>query len=247
MIAKFNSIARLTWLVPIIFITQSQAADGSKSYAARCAGCHGADALGTDRAPALKRSQRLRRRSTQQLRSLIQKGATASGMPSFADLPGDELDALAALVHSMNAPAAEGLPPGGDIKAGEQFFFAKGQCASCHMVQGRGAAIGPDLSSIGTRLTVDEIRQSLLKPGARAVAGYELSIVQLRDGHSLRGFIRSRSNFDLHLQDLQGSFHSITKAQVERIEPGGGSPMPAVQASQEELTNVIAYLARLTG
>src|SRR5215471_4535972 len=166
-------------------------------------------------------------------------------MPPF-DLPDAELDALAALVLSMNAPAAnEPLP--GDAKAGEQFFFGKAQCASCHMVQGRGAAIGPDLSSVGTRLTIEEIRESLLKPDARAPAGYEFVTVQLRDGHSLRGFIRSRSNFDLHLQDLQGSIHSLTNNQVERVEPGGGSPMPALQASPEDLSNLIAYLARLTG
>jgi PQQ-dependent dehydrogenase (methanol/ethanol family) len=166
-------------------------------------------------------------------------------MPAF-DLPTDELDALAALVHSLNAPAAEGPLPG-DAKAGERFFFGKGQCTSCHMVQGRGSATGPDLSNAGARLTVEEIRESLLEPGARAAAGYELVSVQLRDGHSLRGFIRSRSNFDLHLQDLQGNIHALTKGQVERIEAERGSPMPPLHASPEELSNLIAYVARLTG
>ena len=159
---------------------------GSKSFAARCAGCHGADARGTDRGPALARSRRLQAYSLPQLRRFIQKGAPATGMPPF-DLPDAELDALAALVLSLNAPAAnERLP--GDSKAGELFFFGNGQCASCHMVQGRGAATGPDLSSVGARLTVDDIRESLLKPGSRAVAGYELVTVELRDGRSLRGF-----------------------------------------------------------
>ena len=181
----------------------------------------------------------------QQLRALIQKGVPASGMPAF-DLPGDELDALAALVHSLNAPAAEG-PVHGDAKAGEQFFFSKGQCTSCHMVQGRGVTVGPDLSDVGTRLTIEEIRESLLEPGARVAAGYELVTVQLRDGRSLRGFVRSRSNFDLHLQDLQGRLHSLAKDQTERIDPDGGSPMPPLKASPEELSNLIAYLARLTG
>jgi PQQ-dependent dehydrogenase (methanol/ethanol family) len=229
----------------ILAFGQGAETAGSKSFAARCAGCHGADARGTDRGPALARSRRLQAYSLPQLRRFIQKGAPATGMPPF-DLPDAELDALAALVFSMNAPAAnEALP--GDAKAGEQFFFGKGQCASCHMVQGRGAATGPDLSSVGARLTVDDIRESLLKPGSRAVAGYELVTVQLRNGRSLRGFIRGRSNFDLHLQDLQGGIHSVTNGQVERIESSGGSPMPPLKASPEESSNLVAYLARLTG
>jgi PQQ-dependent dehydrogenase (methanol/ethanol family) len=149
-------------------------------------------------------------------------------------------------VHSLNAPAAEGTLPG-DPKAGEQFFAGKGQCTSCHMVQGRGAVVGPDLSSVGAGLSVDEIRESLLQPGAHAAPGYELVAVHLRDGTSLRGFVRSRSNFDLHLQDLQGRLHSLATASVERVEAEGGSPMPPVKASPEELNNLIAYLAGLSG
>src|SRR5438034_11703654 len=38
------------------------------------------------------------------------------------------------------------------------FFFGKGQCASCHMISGAGAAIGPDLSNVGREMTVDEIQ-----------------------------------------------------------------------------------------
>ena len=41
-----------------------------------------------------------------QLRDFIRKGAPGSGMPAF-DLPAAQLDALAALLHSLNAPAAQ--------------------------------------------------------------------------------------------------------------------------------------------
>jgi mono/diheme cytochrome c family protein len=142
----------------IVAFGQGADTAGSKSFATRCAGCHGADARGTDRGPGLAGSRRLRAQSILQVRSIIRKGVPASGMPAF-DLPAGELDALAALVHSLTAPAAEEALPG-DAKAGEQFFFGKGQCTSCHMVQGRGATVGPDLSNAGARLTADEIRGS---------------------------------------------------------------------------------------
>src|SRR5947207_3096480 len=81
-------------------------ADGEKSYAKNCAGCHGTDARGTDRGPGLAANRRVRSRSPEQLRAFIRKGAPGSGMPAF-DLRADELDALAAWLHSLNAPAAE--------------------------------------------------------------------------------------------------------------------------------------------
>src|SRR5881396_3337308 len=194
-------------LSPVLLLGQtpsvapSNLTEGAKVFAQRCAGCHGADARGTDRGPALAGSRRVSTQSVQQLRDVIHNGIAGSGMPPF-DLPAQELDALAALVHSLNAPAAENMVSG-DFAAGEQLFFGKGQCASCHMVYGKGKPIGPDISNIGRKMTVDQIREALLQPSARITPGYELVTVQLRDGRVMRGFARSRSNFDIRLQDLE--------------------------------------------
>src|SRR5438132_10384996 len=109
-------------------VAPSNLTEGPKAFVQRCSGCHGADARGTDRRPALVGSHRVSSRSIQQLRDLIYNGIPGTGMPPF-DLPAQELDALAALVHSLNGPAAENSLSG-DFAAGEQFFFGKGQCAS---------------------------------------------------------------------------------------------------------------------
>jgi len=183
--------------------------------------------------------------SIQQLRDLIYKGIPGTGMPPF-DLPAQELDALAALVHSLNAPAAENTVPG-DFAAGEQFFFGKGQCASCHMVYGKGKPIGPDISNIGRKMAVDQIREALLQPSAHITPGYELVTVQLRDRRVMRGFARSRSNFDIRLQDLEGRFHLLQEGQISAIQDERQSLMQPVKASPEELQNLMAYLGRLTG
>src|SRR5579864_3953267 len=138
--------------------------DAKNIYAKLCAGCHGADAHGTQQGPGLAGNPSVRRRSSQRLRRLIQNGIPAAGMPSF-DLPAEALDALATLVASLNSSAAETTVPG-DQAAGKQFFFGKGQCASCHMVYGRGDPTGPDLSNVGRDMTVDQIREALLQPDA---------------------------------------------------------------------------------
>ena len=166
-------------------------------------------------------------------------------MPAF-DLSASELDALAALVHSLNLPAAENTVSG-DRAQGEQYFFSKGQCASCHMVDGRGAAVGPDLSNVAGGLTVAEIRESLLQPGARLTPGYESVTVHLRNGDALRGFARSQNNFEIALEEMNGRFRLLREDEVSGVSRDQPSPMPRVDASPEELQNLIAYLSGLSG
>jgi len=248
-IARFLIIALALGATPVLGQTPPTTApnltEGTKIYAQRCAGCHGADAHGTDKAPGLAGNQRLRDGSVQELRDVIRKGVPGSGMPAF-DSPPQELDSLVVLVRSLNAPSAESTV-GGDATAGESFFFGKGQCASCHMVSGAGAAIGPDLSNVGREMTVDEIQAKLVNPNSRIAPGYELATAQLRNGNTIRGFVRNRSNFDIRLQDLTGQFHLIQQGEISAITEEKQSIMPSVKASPEELRDLVAYLDMRTG
>ena len=221
------------------------AADVRQTYLKLCAGCHGADARGTQQGPGLAGNPWVRRRSMQNLRNVILKGIPAAGMPAF-DLPASTIEALAALVVSLNASAAEATVSG-DRTAGKGFFFGQGKCASCHMVFGDGAAIGPDLSNVARDMTVDQLREALLNPGAHIAPGYGLVTLQLHDGRTLRGFARSRTRFDIVVQDLEGRFHPLSLDQVARITEEKSSLMPPVKASAEELQNLTAFLSGLTG
>ena len=225
--------------------TSPSGVDVKNIYAKLCAGCHGADAHGTQQGPGLAGNSSVRRRSIQNLRNLIRNGIPTAGMPPF-DLPAGTLDALATLVASLNSSAAETAVPG-DRAAGRAFFFSKGQCASCHMVYGEGKTVGPDLSDVGREMTVDQIRDALLRPDAQITAGYDLVTVNLRNGQTLRGFARSRTNFNLQLQDLTGVFHPLSLDQISAITDEKQSLMQPVKASPDELQNLIAYLSRLTG
>src|SRR5215472_10475687 len=107
---------------------------GKKVFSERCAVCHGNEAQGTNRGPALAGNRRLRTLSAPQLQRLIQNGVPAAGMPGF-DLPAAEFSRLVAFLGLLNFPAAESPLPGNEA-AGERFFFAAGHCNSCHMVRG---------------------------------------------------------------------------------------------------------------
>jgi PQQ-dependent dehydrogenase (methanol/ethanol family) len=223
----------------------SRSITGDESYALKCAGCHGTDARGGEYGPPLAGNHRLRGRSVSWLRKVIRNGVPTGGMPPF-NLPASELDALAALVHSLNSPAAS-QSVSGNRAAGEQYFFGKGLCASCHMVYGKGSAVGPDLSDVALDMTIAEIRRSLLHPSENLVSGYQMVTVHLHDGETVLGFARSRSNFEIVVQDLKGRFHLLPTNEVSSISEEQQSEMPATKANPENLQDLVAFLSGLTG
>ncbi|MFN7932929.1 MAG: PQQ-binding-like beta-propeller repeat protein [Bryobacteraceae bacterium] len=232
-------------LVPVAAWPQAATSDIRPTYDKLCAGCHGLDARGTQQGPGLSGNFRLRRRSAQQLRSTIVKGVPSAGMPPFA-LPDATVDALVALVVSLNASAAD-VAIAGDKAAGRAFFFGQGKCSTCHMAGGSGTAIGPDLSEVARNLTVDQLRDSVLTPGASIANGYGLATLHLKNGSKLRGFVRSKSRFDVAVQELNGKLHPLSMDQVTRIEEEKSSYMPALKAADSDVQNLVAFLGSLTG
>jgi putative membrane-bound dehydrogenase-like protein len=63
----------------------------------------------------------------------------------------------------------------GDIKRGEELFATSptAACASCHMVGGKGGAVGPILDGIAVRSDKDYLLESLMDPNAKLAKGYE--------------------------------------------------------------------------
>src|SRR5882672_6270912 len=173
----------------LTFHSAAQESSAEQQFTKLCAACHGAGGSGTDRGPALVDNRGLRSRPENEIRDLIRNG-TPRGMPPFA-LPEADLQALARYIRSLDPPDDQASPPG-DAAAGERFFFGKGQCGSCHMVSGRGAANGPDLSNIARQLKSPDLSQSLDDPSARIATGWSVVNAKLRDGRTLRGFARSQ-------------------------------------------------------
>ena len=221
------------------------AQDGRQAFATRCSLCHGVDGRGAERGPNLANNRRVRSRSADELRAVIRNGIPASGMPAF-DLPSAELNALTGFVRSLSAPASESSLPG-DRAAGERFFFGKGACAQCHMALGRGKAVGPDLSSVGREMTVDEIDEAVRQPSTKIKPGYEVVRARLRDGRAIRGFARNQSRYSIQVQDLTGKFHLLWQSQVAELIQEPGSLMPAPNYSEDERRDVLAYLSSLSG
>jgi alcohol dehydrogenase (cytochrome c) len=208
---------------------------GRKPYESRCAGCHGADGGGAERGPNLTESRRVRLASADTLRDFIRTGVPGGGMPAFP-LPDAELDSIVSFVLALVAPAAE-HPIAGDGAAGERFFFGTGNCSSCHMIKGRGGALGPDLSNVARERTAAQIDQALRKPSSARAAS-----VRLRNGTALRGLIRNESNYDLQFQDTSGALHLLSRDEIQAVTREK-SLMPSIAPTPD----LMAFLTRLSG
>jgi PQQ-dependent dehydrogenase (methanol/ethanol family) len=215
---------------------------GEKAYETRCAGCHGSDGGGGGHGPAIVDTRSSRAASTTALRELIRTGIPDAGMPPFP-LPDVELDAIVAHVERLRAPAAD-HPVDGDAAAGEQFFSGKGRCSTCHMLRGAGGILGPDLSNLARERRIGQIERALRDPQARSES-FKVVSVRLADGRTVRGLAKYESPFDLGLLTLDGAFLSIAKQQVTDlvVEP---TLMPRVEASDNDMRNLLAFLTRLT-
>jgi PQQ-dependent dehydrogenase (methanol/ethanol family) len=73
-----------------------------------CAACHGEDARGTAKGPGLAMNPRVAEQSVEQLRAYLERGNTGAGMPSFADLPADELASLVKYLRRINVETIVG-------------------------------------------------------------------------------------------------------------------------------------------
>src|SRR5260370_5935190 len=164
---------------------QSPVAGGKKQFEAHCAGCHGADGEGGEHGPNIVDARHPRTRSPEGLKEIIRNGIRDAVMPAF-QLPEPDLQQLLAFVGSLTAPAMNS-PVNGDIRAGEEFFFGKGGCSGCHMAQGLGGTLGPDLTSVGRERRLGQIEQRLRNPSLQVSPGDRVVSVALRAGRRLRG------------------------------------------------------------
>jgi cytochrome c oxidase cbb3-type subunit 3 len=219
-------------------------AAGQKLFAAGCAACHGADGQG-GRGPNLRERVFWHPLEDDTLFHSISKGIPGGGMPP-ANLPEDQVWEIVAYVRSLTAPAIE-TKVAGDAEAGEQIFWGKTGCGNCHRIRGRGGMLGPDLTNVGATRALPQIREAIVDPDADGAPNYRSVTVVLKNGQSLKGVARNRTNYSLQLQDAKGNLHLLSMAEVSEMTLGKGSPMPkdfGKRLSHQEIDNLVAYLSR---
>ena len=223
---------------------QATTSSGKRIFSSTCAGCHGLDARGGERAPTIAGSAHVRRLSDPELADLISNGISGTGMPPFHSLSAVEVRDLVGYIRRLEGDSdARTLP--GDANRGENIFFGKGECSNCHAIAGKGGFIGPDLSTYGSRISAGAIREALLAANRPIPQGYKWATALTTDGQRIEGIIRNEDNFTVQLLTLDGSFHFFDRKNLRKIEYSDRSLMPTnygERLTRSELDDLVGYL-----
>jgi cytochrome c oxidase cbb3-type subunit III len=217
---------------------------GRQVFSSSCAGCHGLDGRGGERAPDIASKPEVQRLSSAALTRIVHDGVPGTGMPSFRLLGASRIQAVVLYVRSLQGRGEAGRLPG-NPEAGKGLFFGKAGCAECHMLAGAGGFIGSDLSNYAATESAHEIRDAILHPEAKADPAKKAVLVTTMSGEQLTGVARNEDNFSLQLQTLDGSFHLFTKTDLKSVEHQDRSLMPSdygSRLSRVELNDIVSYM-----
>jgi len=225
----------------------SSTSDGQQAFDSTCASCHGLDGRGGERAPDIVTRPEIARLSDKDLLKVLRSGIPDKGMPSFVALGPARLSALLSYVRSLQGKGTA-MPALGNTEKGRELYWGKAGCSECHMVNGAGGFLGPDLSKYGENHSVTEIRAAIVKsekiPGTRG----HVADVTAKDGKMYSGLVRNEDNFSLQLLSLDGTFHLFSKSDLAAINFRQETLMPADYGSRlsaADLDALAAYLASL--
>jgi len=225
--------------------SRADLARGEKLFEVHCALCHGPKGEG-GRGPMLAQAKLSRAPDDAMLLKVIGEGIRGTEMPGAGAMSDHEVRQTAAYVRSLGKVTLKPVP--GNPTHGAEIYRDKGKCAICHSIHGEGGVSAPDLADIGARRSAGYLRESLVDPQASVPEGYLLVKLVTKSGQTMNGIRVNEDSFSIQIRDDTGRSYSFWKTDVAEVDKQRGkSPMPSYkgQLSEDELTDLVAYLASL--
>jgi putative heme-binding domain-containing protein len=218
--------------------------NGEQLYRENCIECHGPEG---DEVPDVDLGRgRFRRATTDP--ELV--GIVLRGIPNTAMPPGNFSEAqAAAIVQFLRAKATRAAASAGNAANGKALFTGKGNCLSCHRVNGVGARTGPDLSEIGRLRHSTDIERAIAEPDFIIVPSNRYVRLVTRDGATITGRMLNQDIFTVQLIDSKEKLRSLMRADLKEFTFIDKSPMPAYRGtlSAQEISDLVSYLVSLQG
>jgi putative membrane-bound dehydrogenase-like protein len=168
--------------------------------------------------------------------------------PSVTSQRFDPIREAAGLRPRAPADWQSALAGQGSPAAGERVFFHPNgpRCFACHRVDGRGTAIGPDLSTIGASLSREKLIESILSPSKEIAPQFVSWSIATHDGKVRTGLIVEEGpNSTVTIADPQGKLETINRIAIEERHALTTSIMPDnlhELMTVQEFRDLIAFL-----
>jgi putative heme-binding domain-containing protein len=232
--------------------------EGASLFRANCAPCHGLTARGGGRGPDLTTGRWAHGGTDSDLFRTITQGVAGTEMPAngFED---SEIRAIIAYLHSLEPPRR--APVAGDPENGARIFRDQAGCAGCHMVNGSGGVLGPNLSRVGAARPVAYLIDSIREPDKELSAGmldpnnhyglplvYDTVTVVAADGRTVKGVARNEDTFSVQLMTTDQQLAFFLKKDLKSVTHERRSLMPAYPEAvlgAAQLRDLVAYLETL--
>ena len=219
-------------------------ASGRRIFDAQCAWCHGN--AGDGGAGPNLHGKLIHATTLASIVDIITRGIPATDMPSFR-LTDRETRQTATYVLSLSRSTSR--PGPGNAERGAALYQSTG-CGSCHVVDGRGGILGPELTTIGARRGAVYLREAIVKPAASHPPGYLVVRAVPASGAEVRGIRVNEDVFWIHIRDTSGMVHTLQKSELARVDRElEATLMPSYETrlSSAQLDDLVTYLATLRG
>jgi len=150
--------------------------------------------------------------------------------------------------QQVTTPATPRETPPGDATRGKALFASSG-CFDCHRIDDRGSRLGPDLSDIGGRRTVDRLKQALVAPDEEVLPENRFVRFVTKDGATVTGRLLNQDAISVQLINAKEEFKSYLKASIRDFTIVEKGLMPSVQGklTDQQVDDVVSYLYSLKG
>jgi cytochrome c oxidase cbb3-type subunit 3 len=233
---------------------------GEYEFRINCALCHGLGAHGGGRGPDLTRAQKKHVHSDAEMFQVISNGIPGTVMPANGTngqgvgMTDEEIWQIITYIRSVEVKAP--AKPAGSAAHGRDLFYGDANCSLCHMVEGKGGRVGPELTSVGGSRTRDSIIDSVRNPSRRLAWGltestkefpqeYETITVVTADGKQIKGVALNEDSFSVQMMDTSEQIYLLEKDKLRSFKKSRESMMPKYDPdvlSDKDLDDIVAYL-----
>lgn len=136
----------------------------------------------------------------------------------------------------MKGDAAKGVAIFGNI------------CGKCHVVNGKGTDLGPNLSEVGNKYGKDGLYENILYPSAGISFGFENNLITLKNGTEGDGVVIAETAEELTLKNAGAVVTKYKKSEIAERHLSKISIMPEglqAQMPTQDLVNLVEYLSTL--